>query len=281
MAASIVHLAMSVSLRTPNPNRLAPSIERPTMALQGSLHKSLGCVRLPRSHRTLRIQRSLVVHAGQNYKIAVLPGDGIGPEITKVALKALEAAGRKADVSFTFNEALIGGAAIDATGKPLPEETLEQCKASDAVLLAAIGGWVPARPRAPAELPLRCRAFARGAESCWASAHPAQYRRMPSCTTGISYQPAAIATTARCSSQVQMGHTASGTAAGAGAAGPACRPQRVRQPAAGDGAAAAGRRVHAQARGVAEFPEHSLESRWPSFTCRALSASLGGDDQWP
>lgn len=132
---------MSVSLRMPNRNSWAPSLKSATMALQGSLHQSFGSVRLPRSHRTLRIQRSLVVHAGQNYMIAVLPGDGIGPEITQVALKALEAAGRKADVSFKFKEALIGGAAIDATGQPLPEETLEQCKASDAVLLAAIGGY--------------------------------------------------------------------------------------------------------------------------------------------
>ena len=112
------------------------------MSLQGALKASLGSVRLPTANRSHRAQRrSLLVSAAQNYKIAVLSGDGIGPEITKVALKALTLAGSKSGVTFTFEEALIGGAAIDATGVPLPDETLEQCKASDAVLLAAIGGW--------------------------------------------------------------------------------------------------------------------------------------------
>jgi 3-isopropylmalate dehydrogenase len=72
--------------------------------------------------------------------VAVLPGDGIGPEITKVALKVLSAAGKAEGEAFEFTEALIGGAAIDATGSPLPQETLDVCKASDSVLLAAIGG---------------------------------------------------------------------------------------------------------------------------------------------
>ena len=109
------------------------------MAFQSCLQPSAG-LRVPRVQQTPRARRSFVVFAGQSYKIAVLPGDGIGPEITKVTLRALEAAGKKADVSFSFKEALIGGAAIDATGQPLPDETLEQCRASDAVLLAAIGG---------------------------------------------------------------------------------------------------------------------------------------------
>jgi len=76
------------------------------------------------------------------YKIAVLPGDGIGPEISKVAVSLLKKAGEREDVEFQFTEALIGGAAIDATGSPLPEETLHACRESDAVLLAAIGGLV-------------------------------------------------------------------------------------------------------------------------------------------
>lgn len=74
------------------------------------------------------------------HKITVLPGDGIGPEITKVALKALEAAGKLHNEEFDFTEELIGGAALDATGKPLPEQTLKSAKESEAVLLAAIGG---------------------------------------------------------------------------------------------------------------------------------------------
>jgi 3-isopropylmalate dehydrogenase len=74
-----------------------------------------------------------------NYKIAVLPGDGIGPEITNEAVKVLKAVGEKFNHSFEFTEALIGAVAIDETGNPFPEETLELCKNSDAVLFGAIG----------------------------------------------------------------------------------------------------------------------------------------------
>lgn len=74
------------------------------------------------------------------HKITVLPGDGIGPEITKVALDALQAAGKLENQEFDFSEQLVGGAAIDATGQPLPQQTLDAAKSSDAVLLAAIGG---------------------------------------------------------------------------------------------------------------------------------------------
>ncbi|NPA53459.1 MAG: 3-isopropylmalate dehydrogenase [Aquificae bacterium] len=73
-------------------------------------------------------------------RIAILPGDGIGPEIMEAALEVLKAIEKKYDVSFEFKEGLIGGAAIDATGEPLPEETLKIAKESDAVLLAAVGG---------------------------------------------------------------------------------------------------------------------------------------------
>jgi 3-isopropylmalate dehydrogenase len=76
-----------------------------------------------------------------SYRITLLPGDGIGPEIMAVAVDVLKAVGRQMDLSFEFEEALIGGAAIDATGEPLPQATLDTCKASDAVLLAAIGGY--------------------------------------------------------------------------------------------------------------------------------------------
>ncbi|KAG2493346.1 hypothetical protein HYH03_008479 [Edaphochlamys debaryana] len=75
------------------------------------------------------------------HKICVLPGDGIGPEIMTVAKKALSLAGQKEGEEFQYTDCLIGGAAIDATGKPLPDETLATAKASDAVLLAAIGGY--------------------------------------------------------------------------------------------------------------------------------------------
>ncbi len=74
------------------------------------------------------------------HKICVLPGDGIGPEIMAVATKVLSAAGKREGHEFEYTYELIGGAAIDATGMPLPDKTLATAKASDAVLLAAIGG---------------------------------------------------------------------------------------------------------------------------------------------
>ncbi|MGI8905739.1 MAG: 3-isopropylmalate dehydrogenase [Candidatus Sumerlaeaceae bacterium] len=96
------------------------------------------------------------------YKIAVLSGDGIGPEIIAVAVKVLRATGEKFGFSLEFTEALVGGIAYDKTGHPLPPETLQECKASDAVLFGAVGGpqydnIQPAnlRPEVGALLPLR------------------------------------------------------------------------------------------------------------------------------
>ncbi|MBD1881404.1 3-isopropylmalate dehydrogenase [Coleofasciculus sp. FACHB-T130] len=77
----------------------------------------------------------------QNYRITLLPGDGIGPEIMAVAVDVLKLVGKQFEIQFEFQEALVGGAAIDATGEPLPAQTLETCRNSDAVLLAAIGGY--------------------------------------------------------------------------------------------------------------------------------------------
>lgn len=74
------------------------------------------------------------------YKICVLPGDGIGPEIMAEGIKVLDAVGAKYDTTFEYTNALIGGCAIDATGSALPKETLDVARASDAVLLAAVGG---------------------------------------------------------------------------------------------------------------------------------------------
>ena len=75
-----------------------------------------------------------------NYKIAVIPGDGIGPEVIEQTRRVLEVIGEKYGYTFDFTEVLAGGCAIDATGQCLPEETVEICKASDAVLLGAVGG---------------------------------------------------------------------------------------------------------------------------------------------
>jgi len=87
-----------------------------------------------------------------NKHIVLLPGDGIGPEVVTQAVKVLRAVEKRFNVTFTTEEALMGGCAIDATGDPLPPATLAACKKADAVLLGAVGGpkWdnAPKRPEA-------------------------------------------------------------------------------------------------------------------------------------
>ena len=75
-----------------------------------------------------------------DYKITLLKGDGIGPEIVNQAVKVLDKASEKFNFTVEYDEALLGGCAIDATGVPLPEETIAKCKASDSVILGAVGG---------------------------------------------------------------------------------------------------------------------------------------------
>ncbi|MEM7647944.1 MAG: 3-isopropylmalate dehydrogenase [Cyanobacteria bacterium P01_A01_bin.70] len=77
----------------------------------------------------------------QSFRITLLPGDGIGPEIMAVTVEVMNQVGSQLDLEFNFQEALMGGVAIDATGTPLPDDTLATCRQSDAVLLAAIGGY--------------------------------------------------------------------------------------------------------------------------------------------
>ena len=74
------------------------------------------------------------------FNIVLLPGDGVGPEVTTAARAVLEAVGRRFGHEFRFQEALIGGAAIDAQGNPLPDEARAACLAADAVFLGAVGG---------------------------------------------------------------------------------------------------------------------------------------------
>src|SRR3954471_14894631 len=73
-------------------------------------------------------------------KIVLLPGDGVGPEVTGQARAVLEAVAKNGGHGFAFETQLIGGIAIDETGDPLPPATLEACKAADAILLGAVGG---------------------------------------------------------------------------------------------------------------------------------------------
>lgn len=80
--------------------------------------------------------------------IITLPGDGIGPEVTNEAVRVLKTIDELYDHEFSFQEHLIGGIAIDQTGKPLPAETLSACKDADAILLGAVGGPKWDDPRA-------------------------------------------------------------------------------------------------------------------------------------
>ncbi len=97
----------------------------------------------------------------QNLNIAVLAGDGIGPEVMAVALDVLRRAGGRFAFTCSFNEQPVGGAAIDAQGKALPEETLAACEAADAILFGSVGGpkWEHLPPNEQPErgalLPLR------------------------------------------------------------------------------------------------------------------------------
>lgn len=74
------------------------------------------------------------------FNIALIPGDGIGPDIVSETVRALNAVGGKFGHEFIFKTLLAGGAAIDAAGQPLPEETLRMCREADSVLLGAVGG---------------------------------------------------------------------------------------------------------------------------------------------
>ncbi len=74
------------------------------------------------------------------YNIAVVPGDGIGPEVIDETIRVLDAATKGTDIELSYTKYLAGGCAIDEVGKPLPDETVEGTKKSDAVLLGAVGG---------------------------------------------------------------------------------------------------------------------------------------------
>jgi len=115
--------------------------------------------------------------------ITLLPGDGIGPEVTAAARVVLEAVGRGFGHRFEFHEAAIGGCAIDATGEPLPGETLAACQAAEGVLLGAVGGPKWSDPSAPVRpeqglLALR-RALGVFANLRPIATHPALYAASP------------------------------------------------------------------------------------------------------
>ena len=81
-----------------------------------------------------------------NYKIALIKGDGIGPEIVDEAVKVLDRVGVKYGHTFDYTRVLMGGESIDACGVPLTDEAIAQCKASDSVLMGSIGGNTTTSP---------------------------------------------------------------------------------------------------------------------------------------
>ena len=76
----------------------------------------------------------------KNYHIAVLPGDGIGPEVMNQAMKVLEAVRNRFDMRITTSQHDVGGIAIDRQGTPLPQSTVEGCEQADAILFGSVGG---------------------------------------------------------------------------------------------------------------------------------------------
>ena len=124
--------------------RVTPIINPPcTMmlrALLATFAATAGALVAPSARSTRGAPRAAVSSPQSSYKITLLPGDGIGPEITAATVKALNAAGATKGVSFEYDEQLLGGCAIDAAGTPWPEATLKSCQAADSILMAAIGG---------------------------------------------------------------------------------------------------------------------------------------------
>ena len=109
----------------------------------------------------------------REYKIGVLKGDGIGPEIVDSAVEILETVGERFGIGFSFTPYLIGGAAIDACGEPLPKETVDGCLKQDSVLLGAVGG--PKWESLPANLrPERALLGIREAMGLYTNLRPAK-----------------------------------------------------------------------------------------------------------
>ena len=118
-------------------------------------------------------------------RIALLPGDGIGPEVVAEGVRVLAAVAERWGHAFETISALIGGAAIDATGNPLPDETIALCRESDAVLLGAVGGPKWDDPRA-AVRPEQGLLAIRAGLGLWANLRPSRSTVAPSDADGNS-----------------------------------------------------------------------------------------------
>ena len=76
-----------------------------------------------------------------NKKLLILPGDGIGPEVMREVRRVIDWMDRRRMVSFDISDDLVGGAAIDARGTPISDETMQKAREADAILFGAVGGW--------------------------------------------------------------------------------------------------------------------------------------------
>ena len=112
----------------------------------------------------------------KRHRIAVFPGDGIGPEIVREALKILGVVSKETGFSFETKEGLVGGAAYDQSGSPLPEESMRLALGSDAVLLGAVGGIAALANVAP---DLCCQLYEAAREGRHDQARELQLRLIP------------------------------------------------------------------------------------------------------
>ena len=122
-----------------------------------------------------------------NYNIALLRGDGIGPEIVDSACEVLTKVGSIYGHTFNFTPYLIGGAALDACGIPLPEETVKGCTSSDSVLLGAVGG--PKWDTLPGNMrPEKALLGIRSALGLYTNIRPAKLFSAMRCFTGVRFK---------------------------------------------------------------------------------------------
>ncbi|KAK8608565.1 hypothetical protein V6N13_023986 [Hibiscus sabdariffa] len=119
---------------------MAASLHLNVRSLNAPFHLKPVAKQSPRPATSIRCA-SPAAAPPKRYSITLLPGDGIGPEVISVAKNVLKLAGSVEGIDFIFQEMPMGGAALDLTGVPLPEETLSAAQKADAVLLGAIGGY--------------------------------------------------------------------------------------------------------------------------------------------
>ena len=139
---SLLNCKSLTSTRLLHPFHLLPTMILPTLTLLALATGSTAFTTSPTAASSHRTPTTLnAVSKKDVYQITLLPGDGIGPEIMTATKDVLAALTKRCGFQLEMKEALIGGAAIDAVNDPFPDESLQQCLSSDAVLLSCIGGY--------------------------------------------------------------------------------------------------------------------------------------------